>query len=348
MVARGTPRCLRVPSASLTLPVQPVTILWILFGALFVGVSALDLFVITHRHSAVGLKSALRWTGLWLAVALGFGAAIYWLHPSGAEIAALYITGYLTEYSLSVDNLFVFILIFSLMGVHEVAQPKLIKLGIFLSIGLRIGFILFGIALVERFHWMLYLFGALLLWTAWKMVSSDADEKVNPNQNLLYRFASRWLPVRSIEPESRRLIVRHEDRLCITPLFLVFLVIGSTDLLFALDSIPAIMGISQDVFVVVTSNVFAVLGLNSLFFALRGVISLFHFLKHGVSVILFFIGTKMIAGSYTPAEHWFKAHSYVSLLVIGVVLSVSIILSIWHNRHAKAVEPGASPERVST
>jgi tellurite resistance protein TerC len=318
-----------------------LVLLWIIFGVLFVGVSAIDLFVVTHRHSAVGVNSALRWTGLWIGVALAFAGAIYLLHPRGPELTTLYLAGYLTEYSLSVDNLFVFILIFSLMGVPEAAQPKLIKLGIYLSIVLRIVFILFGIALVERFHWLLYLFGALLVWTAWKMLTASEEDQVDPKKNLLYRVASRLFPVHDDGPASRRLAVRVDGRLCITPLFLVFLVIGSTDVLFALDSIPAIMGISQDPFVVLTSNVFAVLGLNSLFFAIRGVMSLFRFLKHGVSIILFFIGGKMIAGLHHPIEEWFKAHTFVSLLVIAVVLVVSIVLSIWHKREPAG--PGDEP-----
>jgi len=319
-----------------------MTLLWIIFGIAAVGVSALDLFVITHRHSDVGVASAVRWTGAWVAVALGFGVAILFLHPGGGGVATDYVAGYLTEYSLSVDNLFVFILIFSLMGVPEIAQPKLIKLGIYLSIFLRIIFILFGIALIERFHWLLYVFGALLIWTAWKMLTAEEDEQVNPRNNILYRVASRMLPVFDPGPESRRLVVRHAGKLSVTPLFLVFLVIGSTDLLFALDSIPAIMGISNDSFVVITSNVFAVLGLNSLFFALRGVMGMFKFLKHGVSVILFFIGAKMIAGIYHPIDAWFKDHAFVSLIVIGTVLVVSIVLSIWHNRAADQAAGGES------
>ncbi len=310
----------------------PLTLLWILFAVIVVVVSALDLFVITHRHSPVGVASALRWTGLWVTVALGFGALVYLLHPRGHELAMLYVAGYLTEYSLSVDNLFVFILIFSLMGVHEEAQPKLIKLGIYLSIVLRILFILFGIALIHQFHWLIYLFGLLLIWTAWKMLVADENEQVRPENNIFHKLASKFLPIHEVPPESRRLAIRHGGRWYVTPLFLVFLVIGSTDILFALDSIPAIMGISQDPFVVLTSNIFAVLGLNSLFFALRGVMGMFKFLKHGVSVILFFIGAKMIAGACHPVEEWFKQHAFVSLVVIATVLIVSIILSIWHTR----------------
>ncbi|MDX2080194.1 MAG: TerC/Alx family metal homeostasis membrane protein [Terrimicrobiaceae bacterium] len=307
-------------------------LLWILFGLAAVGVSALDLFVITHRHSPVGVSSALRWTACWIAVAFGYAAAIHFLHPGGWDTAMLFVAGYLTEYALSVDNLFVFILIFSLMGVPEGAQPKLIKLGIYLSIVLRILFITFGIALVTRFHWLLYGFGALLIWTAWKMLTSEENENVRPDRNLLYRAASKCFRMCDPGPENRRLVVRSDGHLCITPLFLVFLVIGSTDILFALDSIPAIMGISDDPFVVITSNVFAVLGLNSLFFALRGVMGMFRFLKHGVSIILFFIGLKMIGGMHPGVEHWFKDHAFVSLLVIGLVLLVSIVLSVWHER----------------
>jgi tellurite resistance protein TerC len=218
------------------------------------------------------------------------------------------------------------------MGVPEPAQPKLIKLGIYLSILLRVLFILFGIAMVQKFHWLIYLFGALLIWTAWKMLTAEGSEHVDPTRNILYRIAAKLFPVHDEGPSSRRIMVRYNGRWCITPLFLVFLVIGSTDVLFALDSIPAIMGISEDPFVVLTSNVFAVLGLNSLFFALRGVMGMFVFLKHGVSLILFFIGAKMLAGMSHPVDEWFKTHSFVSLVVIVSVLAVSIVLSIWHNK----------------
>lgn len=311
---------------------NPEVLLWLIFAAAVIGVSTLDLFFITHSHTPSGVSRALRWTGVWVALAIGYSVAIYFLHPRGGEFSTLFIAGYLTEYSLSVDNLFVFVLIFTLMGTPPAAQPKLIKLGIYLSIALRMLFIFAGIALVQRFHWLLYVFGALLLWTAWKMLVAEKDEQVDPRHNLLYRFASRFLPMRDVGPESRRLVVREDHRWFITPLFLVFLVIGSTDVLFALDSIPAIMGISQEPFVVLTSNVFAVLGLNSLFFALRGLMGMFRFLQHGVSFILFFVGGKMIAGAWPPVEHWFKAHNFVSVFFIATVLALSIVFSVWHSR----------------
>jgi tellurite resistance protein TerC len=325
-------------------------LLWIIFWSLFVLVSAIDYFVVTHRKTTIGVKSALRWTALWVGVALAFSIAIYLLHPNGKTVFMEYISGYLTEYSLSVDNLFVFILIFSLMGVKDIAQPKLIKLGIYLSIVLRIVFILFGIALVTTFSWLLYVFGAILVWTAWKMIATEEDDQIQPERNLLYRAAAKLFPLHDDPQENKRLFARYEGKLYITPFFLVFVVIGSTDVLFAVDSIPAIMGISQDPFVVLTSNVFAVLGLNSLFFAIRGIMGLFRFLKHGVSIILFFIGGKMIVpglgkglmllGAHSigekleGTEHWFKVHTSASLLVIGLILLVSIVMSIWYEKDA--------------
>lgn len=311
---------------------DPDVLLWLIFAGAVVGVSTLDLFFITHSHTPGGIARALRWTAVWVALAIAFSAAIYLLHPRGGEFSTLFLAGYLTEYSLSVDNLFVFVLIFTLMGTPAMAQPKLIKLGIYLSIVLRMVFIFFGIALVQRFHWLLYVFGVLLIWTAWKMLVAEKDEHVDPRRNFLYKLASRFLPMRDAGPDSRRLVVKVDGRWFITPLFLVFLVIGSTDVLFALDSIPAIMGISQEPFVVLTSNVFAVLGLNSLFFALRGLMGMFRFLQHGVSFILFFVGGKMIAGAWPPAEHWFKEHNFVSVFFIGTVLALSVVLSVWHSR----------------
>jgi len=323
-------------------------VLWILFWSLFVIVSAVDYYVVTHRKKPIDVKSALRWTALWVSVALAFAGAVWQLHPGGHQIAVAYVAGYLTEYSLSVDNLFVFILIFSLMGVQPVAQPKLIKLGIYLSIVLRIVFILVGTALLKELHWLIYLFGALLIWTAWKMLTADEEESVHPEKNIFYKIASRFLPVHAEDQATKRLFTRHAGAWCITPLFLVFVVIGSTDVLFAIDSIPAIVGISTEPFVVLTSNVFAVLGLNSLFFAIRGIMGLFKFLKHGVSLILFFIGAKMVlpgfgwvlahiglpsAGhSLEATEEWFKANIIVPLLVIGFILGTSIVLSVWHDR----------------
>jgi len=330
-------------------------LLWLIFWSTFVIVSVIDYAVVTHRKTTISVKTALRWTALWVGIALAFSGAIYLLHPRGETAFMEYISGYLTEYSLSVDNLFVFILIFSLMGVKDIAQPKLIKLGIYLSIFLRILFIVFGITLIHRFAWLLYVFGGLLVWTAWKMIATEEDDQVRPEKNILYRLASKLLPLHNDPQENKRLFARYQGKLFITPFFLVFVVIGSTDVLFAVDSIPAIMGISQDFCVVLTSNVFAVLGLNSLFFAIRGIMGMFRFLKHGVSIILFFIGAKMIVPGigkglvllgvhavgekleYT--EQWFKIHTSASLIVIGLILLVSIVMSVWYEKDATPDSP---------
>jgi tellurite resistance protein TerC len=324
-----------------------ITLLWVIFWTMFIVISAIDLFVVTHTRCANGVRLALYWTGLWISVALGYAIVIYCLHPGGGTVAMQFVAGYITEYSLSVDNLFVFILTFSLMGVQEVAQPKLIKIRIYLSIALRIAFIVFGLALVSKFHWLLYVLGALLLYTAWKMLVSDEDEEVHPEKNLLYIIASKILPVHSEDQAHRRLFTRHEGKLCMTPLFLAFLVIGSIDVVFAIDSIPAIMGISTDPFVAITSNVFAVTGLNALFFAVRGIMGMFKFLKHGVSVILLFIGGKMIAAAYQPIDEWFRTHNWVSLIVIGCLLLGAILLSVWHERMYPPQAAGEAVDRAA-
>ena len=233
-----------------------------------------------------------------------------------------------------VDNLFVFIMIFSLMAVHEKNQPKLLKLGILLSIILRILFILVGMGLVEKFHWIIYIFGVILLWTAYKMAFTDEDDQVDPKSNFLYKTASKWFPV-DPDVDKSSFFSRIDGKRHITMVLLVFLVIGSTDVLFAVDSIPAIIGVikegasgiltyEEENFIAITSNVFAVMGLVSLFFALKGIMGLFRYLKHGVSFILFFIGVKMMLPAIgfihketgESIENFFQNNSWISLAVI--------------------------------
>jgi tellurite resistance protein TerC len=237
-----------------------------------------------------------------------------------------------------VDNLFVFIMIFSLMAVHEKNQPKLLKLGILLSIVLRILFIIAGMELVQQFHWIIYVFGLILIWTAYKMAFTGEEDQVDPKGNFLYRSASRLFPI-DPDKDSPRFLHRIDGRWHITSIFLVFLVIGSTDVLFAVDSIPAIIGVikegasniltpKEEDFIAITSNVFAVMGLVSLFFALKGIMGMFRFLKHGVSFILFFIGAKMLLSSVHLVEDFFSHHTWVSLVVILSTLAISILLSL--------------------
>jgi tellurite resistance protein TerC len=319
---------------------------WVSFIGLFLTVFTVDMYVTGRRKRSLTPAVALRWTALWMAVAFAYAAAIYLLYPqppgsaarTGTQVMLKFVSGYLTEYSLSVDNLFVFVMIFSMMGVSERLQPALLKAGILLSIVLRIGFIAAGMGIVQRFHWVMYGFGAVLLWTARKMAFTNDEDEADPKKNFLYRAASRWLRV-DPNPDTPRFFSRIDGRVHVTAMFLVFLVIGSTDVLFAVDSIPAIIGVIREgasnvlsardeSFVAITSNVFAVMGLVSLFFALRGVMEMFRYLKAGVSVILFFIGAKMTLGFVPAVQEFFTLHSWVSLAVIVTTLAASIGLSL--------------------
>jgi len=319
---------------------------WAVVAGLYLLVFVVDMWFTTHRSTGIGTRSALRWTGLWVGLALVYGLAIYLYYPQNpgsqvhtASVVALkFLSGYLTEYSLSIDNLFVFIMIFSLMGVHEKNQPHLLKLGILLSIALRIAFIVVGMGLIERFHALIYLFGALLVWTAWKMAFTKPDEHIDPRSNVFHRLASHLFPV-DPDPHASHFFRVIDGRLHITSVLLVFLVIGSTDVLFAVDSIPAIIGVikegtagvlslEEENFIAITSNVFAVMGLVSLFFALKGVMKLFRYLQHGVSFILLFIGAKMLLSAWPPASDLFQRYTWAPLAVIVTTLALAIALSV--------------------
>jgi tellurite resistance protein TerC len=323
-----------------------ITFWWIAFIAIFIVVYFIDMYVTDHRKGEISVKTSLRWTGVWISIALFFGLAIYLFFPQnqGVEVKTSYemgmkfIAGYLTEYSLSVDNLFVFIMIFSMMGIASHNQPKLLKMGILISIILRILFILVGMSLVQNFEWVIYIFGVILIWTAYKMAVSQEEDQVNPKSNILYRAASKLFPIYDDE-HSSKFFVKENGKRFITMIFLCLLVIGSTDVLFAVDSIPAIIGViaegemnilshSEENFLAVSSNVFAVMGLVSLFFALKGIMKMFRFLKHGVCFILFFIGVKMLLGFIHPVANFFHTHSWISLAVIIFTLAFSILLSM--------------------
>ncbi len=323
-----------------------ITLYWLIFIAIFLIVFFVDLYVTDHRKGALTVKTALKWTGLWISIAMLFAVSLYFFFPQNPDSEAKtssvmmikFIAGYLTEYSLSIDNLFVFIMIFSLMGVSENNQPRLLKLGILISIVLRILFIVAGMGLVQQFEWIIYVFGAILLYTAYKMAFSGGDDNVNPTSNILYKGASKLFP---IDPDhnSSHFIHKINGKWHITNILLVLLVIGSTDVLFAVDSIPAIIGVidegavnilthEEENFLAITSNVFAVMGLISLFFALKGIMGMFRYLKAGVSFILFFIGAKMLLGAIPAVGEFFSAHSWVSLAVIVGTLTLSVLLSI--------------------
>ncbi|NLJ82594.1 MAG: TerC/Alx family metal homeostasis membrane protein [Bacteroidales bacterium] len=325
-----------------------MTLYWIIFISIFLIVFAIDFYVTDHRKGELSVSQALKWAGTWVAIALLFGMAIFFFFPQNEGIdpavaktstvmGIKFIAGYLTEYSLSVDNLFVFIMIFSMMGISSENQPKLLKLGILISIVLRILFILVGMSLVQRFEWIIYVFGAILVYTAFKMLLSKDEDNVDPSSNILYKGASKLFPI-DPDTHSSKFFTKINGKKHITVIFLCLLVIGSTDILFAIDSIPAIIGVinegakgiltvSEENFLAISSNVFAVMGLVSLFFALKGIMGMFRFLKQGVCIILLFIGVKMILGWWEPVSHFFHDHSWVSLAVIIGTLLFSIILS---------------------
>ena len=323
-----------------------MTLYWLVFIAIFLIVYSIDLYVTEHRKETISIKSSLGWTAIWISVAMLFGISLYFFFPqnpdspvkTGPLMMMKFISGYFTEYSLSVDNLFVFIMIFSMMGINEKNQPKLLKIGIMISVVLRILFILVGMELVQHFHWIIYIFGLILIWTAYKMAASKDNDNIDPQSNILYKGASKVFPV-DPDVHSPYFFTKIDGKTHITNLFLALLVIGSTDILFAVDSIPAIIGVikegathiltpSEENFLAISSNVFAVMGLISLFFALKGIMGMFRFLKTGVSFILFFIGAKMLLGAIPAVEHFFVNHSWISLAVIIGTLLLSIVLSV--------------------
>ena len=293
-------------------------ILWGGFAVLITVMLILDLGVFNRKSHEVSFREALTWTLVWVGLALSFNLGI--LHFLGTTKALEFLTGYLIEESLSVDNLFVFIMIFSYFQVPRAYQPKILKWGIIGALVMRAIFIFIGIELFERFHWMIYLFGALLIVTGIKM-AFGGEEKIDPEKNLLVRLARKLIPITK-KLYGDRFFVRRRGILAATPLFLTLLVVESSDVIFAIDSIPAILAVTRDPFIVYTSNIFAIMGLRSLFYLLSSVMEMFTHLKLGVSIILAYIGVKMLLSSVYPIPIYF------SLGVIAGVLTITIITSV--------------------
>ena len=297
---------------------SPTTIMWIVFTALISVMLIIDLSL-NRKSGQVSFKKAATWTVVWMILALLFGGGIW--YTMGQQKALEFLTGYLIEQSLSVDNLFVFIMIFSVFGVQGALQAKVLKWGIIGAIVMRLLFIFIGAALLKEFQWLFYIFGALLVYTAWKMAFSDDDE-IEPEKNPLVRIARKILPM------TRRIrgdwFITRKMRIWVTsPLFMVLLVVESSDLVFAMDSIPAIFAITLDPFIVLTSNIFAIMGLRSLFFLLSNLMGMFAYLKFGIALILAFVGVKMILmmlGFHIPIS--------LSLAVIMVTLAVAVVVSL--------------------
>ncbi|MGC8801677.1 MAG: hypothetical protein C0184_15870 [Chloroflexus aggregans] len=305
---------------------------WIGFHAMVFLVLALDLGVFHRRSHRVSVREAGIWTLVWITLSLAFNGLI-WLWR-GPEDALNFLTGYLVEYSLSVDNIFVFVLLFSYFRVPPQYQHRVLFWGILGALLMRGTMILLGAALVERFEWILYLFGAFLLVTGVRLIFQDDDPDVDPQRNLLVAIARRLLPI-TPEMQGDRFFVRDSGRFSATPLFLVLLIVESTDLIFAVDSIPAIFGITHDPFIVYTSNICAILGLRSLYFLLAGVMESFYYLRYGLAIILSFIGVKMLTPLVTGwflGGHGLHIPNTVSLAVIALTLITAIAASIIRSR----------------
>lgn len=294
---------------------------WAGFFLFIAAMLALDLGVFHRGSHEVKMKEALIWCVVWATLALSFGGLLW--HWKGTELAQQYLAAYLVELCLSIDNVFVFIIIFSYFRVAPRFQHRVLFWGIIGAVVMRAVFILVGVSVIQRFHWVLYFFGAFLIYTGIKMALPSKEEvDVDPNHNVLVRLFRRFYPVAPHSGDSGHFFIQHEGRRMASPLFIVLLVVETTDVVFALDSIPAVLAITKDGFVALTSNIFAILGLRSLYFALSGVMKLFRFLKLGLAVILCFIGVKMLI------EHWVHVSTFTSLMVIGVVIATSVLMSV--------------------
>jgi tellurite resistance protein TerC len=302
---------------------------YLVFGIILILALAFDLGLMSKKDQKVTIRQALYQTFFWVGLALAF-FVFMWVEK-GQGLALEYLSAYLMEWSLSIDNIFVFILIFSAFSVKEKNYGRVLLIGILMAILFRIIFITVGVALVERFSWILYIFGVFLVYTGYKMFTASDDEEFNPQESKIYRWMKKILPLVPHDGEGKY-VVRENGKKFYTTLFVVVIMLAAIDLVFALDSIPAVMGISRDKLVIYTSNIFAVLGLRSLFFLLRGAVSKFDYLQQGIAIVLVFIGLKMLA------EHWVNkvidknTQVFISLGVILVCISGSIFYSIFINK----------------
>lgn len=308
------------------------TIIYLVFGVVILIALVFDLGLLSKKGKKITIKQALFQTIFWVSLAMGF--CVFLFFEDGKIHALEFLSAYLMEWSLSIDNIFVFILIFSAFKVKEIHYGRSLMIGILLAIVFRIIFITVGVALVEKFHWLLYIFGAFLVYTGYKMFTAGDDEEFDPHTSPVYKWMKKVLPLTPHDGDGK-FVVREDGKKKYTILFVVVVMLAAIDLVFALDSIPAVMGISQDRMVIYTSNIFAVLGLRSLFFLLRGAVSKFDYLQQGIAIVLVFIGLKMLG------EHWIsqwvdkQTQVFISLGVIVVCIAGSIFYSM--NKKRKGV-----------
>jgi tellurite resistance protein TerC len=306
---------------------------WILFNIFVLLMLALDLGL--HRRSPVmGLKKAVAWTVFWILLAAGFALLVYFLE--GRPLALQFVTGYVVEESLSVDNLFVFLILFRFFQVPREHQHKVLLWGVLGALVMRLIFILVGVSLLRRFEFFIYIFGAILIYSGIGLLRSH-EPNVDPEKNIVLKFFRRHFPV-TTNFDGANFFTRQNGRLLATPLFLTLLVIETTDLIFAVDSIPAILAISRDAFIVYTSNVFAILGLRSLYFALEHFFSMFRFLHYGLSIVLLLVGLKMLV------SHFYEPSLGLTLGVVLGILAVAVVASLIWPEHPSR---GGGTERIS-
>lgn len=295
---------------------------WILFNVFILSMLVLDLGVFHKRQRVDTLKQSLLWVLFWMSLAFAFNVLVYFW--KGHQSAFQFATGYVIEWSLSVDNLFVFILIFNYFNVPEKYQHRVLFWGILVALVLRGLFIVAGVSLFHRFDWMIYIFGVILVITALRMIMKRDDEK-DLSQNSIVRLTKMLFPVTD-HYHQNKFFIRERNKLHATPMFLVLMVINFTDIVFAVDSIPAVLAVSKDMFIVYTSNVFAVLGLRSMYFALSGLVHIFRFLKYGIAIILIFVGVKMLSSNY------YDISTQATLAVVISLLALSILISVLMNK----------------
>ena len=291
---------------------------WILFILFILLMLGIDLGIFHRKAHSVSFKESLLWTMVWMGLAMLFNALIYFW--KGPDKALEFLTGYLIELSLSVDNLFVFILIFGYFHVASQYQYRILFWGILGALILRVIFIFAGAALLIKFHWMIYLFGGILIFSGYKMFFQK-DKKVDPEKNPVLRLFKRFFPVTN-QSEGSKFFVKQNNKWFATQLFLVLLIVETTDVIFAIDSVPAILAITTDTFIVFTSNAFAILGLRSLFFALAGIINVFRFLHFGLATILIFIGLKMVLADVYKFPIEVALFSVVGILITSIIASL--------------------------
>jgi tellurite resistance protein TerC len=308
---------------------------YIVFGIVVILALIFDLGLLSKKNTIISIKAALYQTFFWVALALGF-FVFMWIEK-GSGLALEYLSAYLMEWSLSIDNIFVFILIFTAFGIQPKHYGRVLLIGILMAVVFRVLFITVGVALVAKFHWILYIFGGFLLYTGYKMFTAGEEEEFRPHESGFYKFLTKYLPVVAHDGDNKYR-VDHEGKKFYTTITIVILLLAGIDLVFALDSIPAVMGISRDTLVIYTSNIFAVLGLRSLFFLLKGAVAKFDYLQQGIAIVLMFIGVKMLA------EHWLNqwlgknVQVFISLGVILLCISGSIFYSIFTKKAEETKE----------